>query len=103
VADLRFHRVAVAWEAASPARTGPDALDRVVGRAVADPAFRGWLLADPRRALALEPMPLPLKRALVAIRARGLGEFAVRALDALRPPRAAPRPARRPWTGRPPA
>jgi hypothetical protein len=102
VADVCVHLLSVE-RGESPVRTGPDALERVIGRAVVDSAFLARLLADPGRALALEPMPLALKRALVAIRARGLGEFAVRALDALRPPRAAPRPARRPWTGRPPA
>jgi hypothetical protein len=60
-----------------------DALDRLISRAVIDPVFRRQLLADPGCALAVEHMPLLLKRALVAIRARDLGDFAVQALDAL--------------------
>jgi hypothetical protein len=60
-----------------------DPLDRLISRAVVDPVFRLQLLADPGCALALERMPLVLKRALAAIRARDLGDFAVQALDAL--------------------
>jgi hypothetical protein len=102
VADVCVHLVSVE-RGESPVRTGPDALERVIGRAIVDSAFRARLLADPGRALALEPMPLALKRALVAIRARGLGEFAVRALDALHATRAGPRPTRRRSAGRPSA
>jgi hypothetical protein len=59
-----------------------DAVDRVLGRAAFDAAFRAELLANPAAALAAEPMLLALKRALVAIRASSLAEFARRALDA---------------------
>src|SRR5262245_3760427 len=58
-----------------------DPLDRLIGRAVIDARFRALLLADPLSALRTEPMPLRLKRALVTIRARTLGDFALRALD----------------------
>jgi hypothetical protein len=82
---------------------GQHALDRLIGRAIVDPAFRGRLLADAGHALALEHMPLVLKRALVAIRARDQADFGARALDALRSPHTAPRPAGRAGAGRPPA
>jgi hypothetical protein len=59
-----------------------DPLDLIVGRAAVDSSFRDLLLRDPVGALETQPMPLRLKRALVAVRARDLGEFAVRALDA---------------------
>jgi hypothetical protein len=58
-----------------------DPLDQLIGRAVIDARFRALLLADPLSALRTEQMPLRLKRALVTIRARTLGDFAVRALD----------------------
>jgi hypothetical protein len=70
-------------ESASSGPCQQDPLDRLISRAVVDPVFRLQLLADPGSALALERMPLLLKRALVAIRARDLGDFAVQALDAL--------------------
>src|SRR2546423_1124655 len=57
-------------------------LDRGVGRAVFDPAFRARLLANPAAALMAEAMPLPLKRALARLRAESLSAFALRALDA---------------------
>jgi len=62
-----------------------DALDRVLGRATFDLAFRAELLTNPAAALAAEPMALGLKRALVAIRAPTLADFARRALDARSP------------------
>lgn len=65
-----------------PADPTMDAVDRVLGRAAFDAAFRAELLANPAAALAAEPMLLALKRALVAIRASTLAEFARRALEA---------------------
>lgn len=65
-----------------PADPTMDAVDRVLGRAAFDVAFRTELLGNPAAALAAEPMLLGLKRALVAIRASTLAEFARRALDA---------------------
>lgn len=59
-----------------------DPVDRVLGLAVFDPAFRAELLANPAAALAPEPMPLGLKRGLVGVRAASLDEFARRALRA---------------------
>lgn len=67
-----------------PADPNMDVVDRIIGRAALDPAFRALLLADSVAALATEQMPLGLKRALVEIRARSLPEFAVRALEAQR-------------------
>lgn len=61
---------------------GMDALDLVVSRAATDPRFRRRLLAEPVAALALAAIPLALKRRLVAIRARDLGDFALQALEA---------------------
>jgi hypothetical protein len=63
-----------------PAAARP--LDLLIGLAAADRSYCDWLLADPLAALALAPIPLPLKRRLVAIRASGLGEFALEALVA---------------------
>lgn len=65
-----------------PADPTMDPLDRVLGRAMADLAFRRELLANPAAALAAEPMALTLKRALVGIRAETLQDFAARAFRA---------------------
>ena len=80
-AETRRARPFDAWIPA-PADPEMDAVDRVLGRAALDTAFRTLLLTDPRAALATEPMPLGLKRALIALRARSLPELAVRALEA---------------------
>jgi hypothetical protein len=63
-----------------PRDQGLDGLDLVVGRAARDAAFRRRLLVDPAGALVLADIPLPLKRRLIAIRARNLGDFALQAL-----------------------
>jgi hypothetical protein len=73
-----------------------DPVDRVVGLAFFDPAFRAALLTNPAAALAPEPMPLAVKRALVSIHASSVEEFARRAVEPARPGR---RP-RRPTAGR---
>jgi hypothetical protein len=73
-----------------------DPLDRIVGRAVIDPAFARLLLTSPAEALDPEPMPPGLKRALIALRARSIGEFARRALEAQAALRAAAEPRREP-------
>jgi hypothetical protein len=59
-----------------------DPVDRVVGLAFFDLAFRTALLTNPAAALAPEPMPLAVKRALVSIRASSVEEFARRAVEA---------------------
>jgi len=63
-----------------PRDHGLDGVDLVVGRAARDAAFRRRLLVDPAGALVLADIPLPLKRRLIAIRARNLGDFALQAL-----------------------
>jgi len=59
-----------------------DPVDRVVGLAFFDPAYRAALLTNPAAALAPEPMPLAVKRALVSIHASSVEEFARRAVEA---------------------
>lgn len=68
----------------TPADPDLDAVDRIVGRAALDPAYRALLLGDPRAALATEPMALGLKRVLIGIRAETLAAFAGMALEAKR-------------------
>jgi hypothetical protein len=64
----------------APPEPAADPLDDLIGRAIVDPTFARTLLADPAGALAPAALPSPLKRALVAIRADSLGQFARRAL-----------------------
>lgn len=72
------HRPARPFDGWQPEPADPtmDPLDRVLGRAMADLAFRRELLANPAAALAAEPMALGLKRLLVGLRADTLAEFA---------------------------
>jgi hypothetical protein len=66
----------------APPEPAADPLDDLIGRAIVDPTCARTHVADPAGALAPAALPSPLTRALVAIRAESLGQFACRALAA---------------------
>jgi hypothetical protein len=81
--------------AATPVAIGDrsmDPLDRIVGRAYLDLAFRLMLLRWPRAALVDEPLPDELRDRLSAITAADMPEFAAIALRGYRPPSGRPAP-----------